>query len=326
MKKGSIEDLLLEFGKIKLSDFTPEDAKKGKAFVAKLSSLPVSKLGNLYYNQVDFNTSGRPFAEIENPVELAQYLADGEKIKDTAEEYVSHYTKFSNVVKMVTGKKLYLGNPTTMNDGLEFSYPGMDCSKLYFSSFSLEKAENIGMWSMYGQPWSDGVKISVPKKEFLDWAKMVDKVYLVDNTTIQVINGSTIEKGAFSARATRVAYIEQNDKGKVEKIICGQTKNTSLKKLDRQVLTGLIKDIAWSYEKEIRLRVDLTNQLLNKRVAIDIPENVLGKMIITTGPRFSNTINLSDFAGVGDVGKSIFTDKLTHVYCDDCPKNNNGTP
>ncbi|MBQ6105722.1 MAG: hypothetical protein IJL03_07220 [Lachnospiraceae bacterium] len=326
MEKRSTEKLLdsilSKYGKIKLSDLKPENTKKGEAFIASVSNLSddeLYKLSSLYYNQIEFNTPARPFSKIDNPTELAQYLEDEEKIKDTSEQYVSHYTNFENVTKMVTGKKLYLANPSKMNDGLEFSYPGMDCSKLYFSSFALEKAENLGMWSMYGQPWSDGIKISVPKKEFLDWAKKVAKVHLVDNTSCEVIAGSTISNG-FSARTTRVAYVEQGSKG-VEKIICGQAKNTSLKTLDRQILTGLIKDIAWSYEKEIRLRVDLDNTIPNNRIAIDIPESVLGRMIITTGPRFSNNVDKAVFSDVGAIQKSIFTGKLTRIYCDVCNKN-----
>ena len=41
------------------------------------------------------------------------------------------------------------------------------------------------------------------------------------------------------------------------------------------MLTGSIKDAAWSDEKEIRLRVDLNYEIADQKVAVDIPDDIM---------------------------------------------------
>ena len=40
----------------------------------------------------------------------------------------------------------------------------------------MEDDESIGMWSMYAQPWRDGIKISIPKDILKKWVSEVDEI------------------------------------------------------------------------------------------------------------------------------------------------------
>ena len=304
-----INALLEKYGKIKLSDIPQEQIEAGKEIISKLDlSKIVFDGGNV-----------TRFDGIDNPIEMVRYLTSKEKINKLSEKYVSHYTNYDVAKKIIDGKMFQLGNPANMNDGLEFSSPKMDCSKLYFASFSIENSENIGMWSMYGQPWEDGIKISIPKKIFVSWAEKIQRVYKVDSETHNIITDSPLSEDRFKASISRVAYVEWDDSGHVVQIRCGEAAhNERIKSVDSPMFTGLIKDIAWSYEKEIRLRVDLSSAISGKKVAVDIPDDVMKSIVITTGPRFNKPIKKTDFEKASYVKSSIFTGKLKHVYCDTC--------
>jgi len=98
---------------------------------------------------------------------------------------------------------------------------------------------------------------------------------------------------------------------------CGNVENKVFKEVDSALLAGLIKDNAWSYEKEIRLRVDLQEKIPYKKVAVRIPDEII-QSIITMGPRFDKKHILQDFSGVAEVMDSMFFKKLNYVYCDRC--------
>lgn len=61
------------------------------------------------------------------------------------------------------------------------------------------------------------------------------------------------------------------------------------------MLTGSIKDAAWSYEREIRLRVDLNYEIADPKVAVDVPDDIMKSIIITTGPRFNKSLSMEEF-------------------------------
>lgn len=304
-----IQEVLDKKGALRVSELSTADIEKGKEYISKID------LSKIYFD----GGKAIKFGEINNEIELVRYLTSRSKINDLSEEYVSHYTSSDIARKIISGRKMQLGNPVNMNDGLEFSSPNMDCSKIYFASFSIENSENIAMWSMYGQPWEDGVKISIPKKTFMKWVDKIKRVYHVDPNTYENIIESPIEENKFKPSISRVAYVEWDVNGDVSVIKCGeQAQNKLLKMIDKNVLTGLIKDAAWSYEKEIRLRVDLSEVTDDKKVAIDIPDEIIRSMIITTGPRFNGVISAKDYSEVADINESIFAGKLNYVYCDRC--------
>ena len=175
------------------------------------------------------------------------------------------------------------------------------------------------MWSMYGQPWEDGIKISIPKKTFVSWAEKIQRVFKVDSETHNIIADSPLSEDMFKASISRVAYVEWDDSVHVFQIRCGENAhNERIKSVDSPMFTGLINDNAWSYEKEVRLRVDLSSAIPGKKVAVIIPDDVLDSIVITTGPRFNKPIKIKEFRNVSDVRTSIYAGKLKYVYCDKC--------
>lgn len=307
--KALVDNILAKYGKIKVSEIPPEITSEEKGIIEKL-----------LYSQLVFTGKPTRFDEIESSLELAHYLASKTKTNELSEQYVSHYTSYDVASKILSNRMFHLNNPLNMNDGLEFSSDAMDPSKLYFTSFSLENSENIAMWSMYGQPWEKGVKISIPKKKFMEWGKQIKTIYNVNPDTYEAILSEPISEESFSPSISRVAYVEWGDLGDVRVISCGNAKNERLKKVDAQLLTGLIKDSAWSYEKEIRLRVDLKNKSKASRIAVAIPEDVIDSIVVTTGPRFDK--KFLDIVSLKSthVEKSIFDGKLNYIYCDRCKK------
>ncbi len=307
--KAIVEDILAKNGKIKVSDIPPKMISSGREFVEKLA-----------YSQIIFTGKPTRFDEIDTSVELVHYLSSRAKTTELSEQYVSHYTSYDVASKILSNKMLHLNNPKNMNDGLEFSSDAMDASKIYFTSFTLENRENIAMWSMYGQPWEKGVKLSIPKKIFMDWLKQIKEVYNIDPDTCMAILSDPINEESFIASISRVAYVEWSDEGDVKTISCGDAKNEKLKSVDVQLLTGLIKDAAWAYEKEIRLRVDLKERTDVDRIAVAISNEVMDSLIVTTGPRFDEKVTGTDIKRATRVEKSIFDGKLNYIYCDRCVK------
>ena len=54
-------------------------------------------------------------------------------------------------------------------------------------------------------------------------------------------------------------------------------------------LTGYIKDMAWSYEKEIRIKAEFDNVYGVHRIAIPLTEDLINAMTITVSPLFEGS-------------------------------------
>ncbi|XME01961.1 DUF2971 domain-containing protein [Lachnospiraceae bacterium C1.1] len=305
------EKIQKEYGKIKLSDISKERIDNYKAIIEKLD---LSKLV--------IDGSAIPFDKIDNPIKLIQFLTDKNKIIRIPDKFVSHYTSFNNLKNILSSKKWYVGNPQKMNDGLEYKANAMDFKNLFFASFSLETGENIAMWSMYGQPWENGVKISIPKKIFLKWKDQISKIYSVNSETNSIKPGIEIATNNFKSSICRVAYFDRDDDDNVKQLTCGHSTNLIFKDIDSKKLAGYIKESAWGYEKEIRLRIDISPNISCDKVAVDIPEEIIKNIIVTTGPRFSGEINKKIIPDVLDIRSSIYKGKLNYVYCDSCKYKN----
>ncbi len=78
-------------------------------------------------------------------------------------------------------------------------------------------------------------------------------------------------------------------------------------------LAGYIKDSAWSYEKEMRLRVDLPESYSGNAVYLKLPKEFLDQIKVMTGPQFKGPRPENYLS-------SQFTDKLKWIPCGDCPK------
>lgn len=263
-------------------------------------------------------TTVTDFKKIETTNELIGYLSNmSARLNNTS--VLCQYTNLRAVVSIISEKSWYLGSPKNMNDGLELKQ-GLDKrDNIFFSSFMAEQKESIAMWSMYAQPWEDGVMIAIPVQEFKKWIKDIKKVYSADINTKKPDRNTFVQLNKATVSVTRVAYSNKN--GDILELSCGSTKNSLFKSINDPSLIGYIKDDAWSYEKELRLRIDLGKSVNYKGVAIDIPEYVIDSMIITKGPRFKGDplerleteINRKI-----KTDSSLFYGKLQNTPCDGC--------
>lgn len=232
--------------------------------------------------------------------------------------YVYHYTKEKSVIDILKNAKWRFGNPKNMNDGLEANY--LKCSNidsLFFASFLSDGEENLGMWSMYAQPWSRGIIIKIPFEILKKWRNTIVNIY--------------DDKGAVITATKKVlhlvAYSNEKSKNKMDpyRLICGaQINNNFSSVLSNSTVAGYVKDDAWSYEKELRFRIETPVGTSCECIYMDIPKDVLDSFEFITGPRYEGNL-LSVLRTKVDSGfdsnrikPSLFTGRLKWIYCDDC--------
>ena len=258
------------------------------------------------------------FKDISTPAELIQYLDDSvQRLENST--YLHHYTTISRVVDIIRSRTWHLGNAAGMNDKME--YKNGDPKRwenLFFSCFMCEDKESIGMWSMYAQPWEKGVKISIPKKAIRAWLKKTTELLEISTSNYKP-TGRRIYIGDMSSslRLSSVAY-SNTDSMQVskepEKLSWSNQSNTNIRNAVRiPELTGYIKDMAWSYEKEIRIKAEFKNRDNIQRVAIPLTDELIDSMIITASPLFDGDLMREldhQITTHLNTEKSIFTGKL----------------
>lgn len=269
----------------------------------------------------------KAFADIQTVDDLKLYLDDiHQRLRSSI--YLYHYTTVSRVIEMIRGRRWHLGNAYDMNDKLEYKYgDAQRWENLFFACFMCEDMESIGMWSMYAQPWEKGVKIAIPKSIVQKWLKSVKEIEEISIETYKPTGRIiTVDKDNVSLRLSAVAYsnsdsLENSDNE--EKVTCGTVSNNKLARLvHARELTGYIKDMAWSYEKEIRVKVEFNNIYNCRRVAIPITDDVIDSMIITASPLFDGDLSQEVEKEIHRqirTDRSIFTNKLSiKTICQEC--------
>lgn len=267
------------------------------------------------------------FADIDNERDLLDYLQSCLKNKQNSlnkkPKYFYHYTKDSTIIDILKSNKWYMGSPLDMNDGLEKIYLlDNKIDNIFFASFLTDEDENLGMWSMYSQPWSNGVIIKIPIASVKKWIALNPKVYAADKNTKQPIK----EINDYKLLTNSVVYVDMSNEitNGIRGIKCGNQLNYKMIPLTPSKFGGYIKDKAWSYEREIRVRIE--TQQKYDGVCMEIPSKILNTFEFVTGPRYTGNllarIRKVDPKFNGErIIPSLFTGRLSWVYCDSCVKN-----
>lgn len=267
----------------------------------------------------------RAFKDISTAHDLIEYLCDSkERLKNSG--YIYHYTTLPVLIKMLKSKTWHLAAAYNMNDRLE--YESGDIKKwnnIFFSSFMTEDKESIGMWSMYAQPWEKGIKIAIPSFIALKWIKNTTELSEVSMINYET-TGRTVDFQKEQIKLSSVAYCNTNSltrKDTEEKLCWSNVTNTILRSIARDsIMTGYIKDMAWAYEKEIRIKAEFHNYQGFERVAIDLPEYVVDSMIITASPLFKGELTQEikkEIQHQLKTDKSLFTGRLNiKTICQTC--------
>lgn len=263
------------------------------------------------------------FSKISTSAELIEYLDDATRRLDKR-KYLYHYTKIENVVKIFAGRKWHLGNARCMNDILEFSNGDTGrWENIFFASFMTDAKESIGMWSMYAQPWEDGVLITIPKKTVRDWIKNTTEIEEISCTDFKPTGKKLTIDDSNKLLLSSVAYTNCDNKETDERITWSNATNKLISNASHiPELTGYIKDSAWDYEREIRIKAVLAKGHGFQRVAIKVPDNVLDSMIITAGPLFKGNLEgrfMNEIKRQVKTSDSLFHARLSiSSNCDNC--------
>lgn len=223
--------------------------------------------------------------DVSNIGKLIEFL----EAKGTNHNNYYHYTSWDSFKKIYTNQSFLLtrGNSLSINDQHEALMKGSweMWNKTYIGSFAFGSSENMAMWGLYGLPWEDAVRISIPKEEMLYWIKNLSSVSLWDNGAKAQIIPAKIS-------LTDIIYIGGN-KGDKHLKLTHKDKNLTISqtnhfnKLDENpIMTGYIKNYAWHYENETRIRVELPRDTGFEKILLNIPTETVEAMQITTGPYF----------------------------------------
>lgn len=265
------------------------------------------------------------FDTIANSTDLIKYLDESYRLKNST--YLYQYTSISALVNMLRSQTMHLANAKYMNDQLEYQNGDQEIWKnLFFSCFMMEEDESIGMWSMYAQPWRDGVKISIHKDILRRWVKETKELIEISQITKQPTGRVISDTDAFKIWLSAVAYSNYDGlslKEDAEILRCGTQENKILRNVPHQPeLTGYIKDMAWAYEKEVRVKTQFDNSVGFERVAIKMPDYVIDSLVITPSPLFEGDIEKrieSEVSRIIATDNSKFVGKLQiRSACDSC--------
>ena len=222
---------------------------------------------------------------IKNIEELIAFL----ETKGSNHNNYYHYTSWDSFKKIYTNKSFLLtrGNSLSINDQHEALMKGSweKWNKTYIGSFAFGSSENMAMWGLYGLPWEDAVRISIPKEEMLCWLKSISSVCLWDKE----VKGSVIPS---KLSLTDIVYVG-GAKGSCDLKLTHSDKSAStshhpqLHELDKSAeMTGYIKNYAWHYENEVRIRVELPKDTGYEKICLNIPQETIDAIQVTTGPYF----------------------------------------
>ena len=269
------------------------------------------------------------FSKISTPEQLIEYLSSGKRIGTGKSVY--HYTHIGAVLSIIKKGYWIIKSPKGMNDTLEYqSWDVENWKNVFFASFMLEQKESIGMWSMYAQPWEKGVKIAIDGVAFKKWIRGIKEVYMADPDTYEVDPEPVPISESTKIHHTAIAYADFENIDQAGILRYSNKNNAILNHtFGMPILCGYIKNDAWIYEREIRLRVDVDKKLPCKAVAIKLTDDLINAITIVKGPRFEgeliSTIQKeldADKASSIDIDKSLFFGKLKTISCDFCKRKN----
>ncbi len=260
------------------------------------------------------------FNEITETSDLITFLQEMQRLNNV--KAFNKYMRLSSVIRLLSTGVLLINNPKRMNDLYEYKAFSnqVDWSKICFCSFITQSTESMAMWSMYAQPWDEGVLLSFPAADFKQMVKnthfLISAEYDEKNDAYNLGKDTIPCDGLL--HMTRVAYSTGTT------ITCTNRDDRNYHFPNPYTfpeLAGYIKDSAWDYEKETRLRVDLPASYQSDAAFIKIPDSLLSQITIVTGPRFEGNVLTTiptRFKARIKIEPSKFKEKIAWIPCDTC--------
>ena len=184
-----------------------------------------------------------------------------------------HYTSLEALYQICSNKTLRFSRMKKMNDNFEQE---LFCTNRdFFFCLSIggdDEKDNFGLWAMYG-------KLNVKKSNKAEDIGV--KIYFSSDALKQICK----ENEKLSIH--RVAYtdlIDNYDKPTNRKIYVG-SHSTEINDFDKDKYSGFIKDVAWRYENEMRLRLPFSNERITDDMKdIKIPDKILSSLKVYPSP------------------------------------------
>ncbi len=227
-------------------------------------------------------------------VDSVQSLLDFLEMKGNNHENYHHYTNIDSLIHIISSGYFHLtkGNSISINDQHEAKMKGSYemWQKTYIGSFAFGESENMAMWGLYGLPWEDAVRITIPRKIMKEWISQTNEIFGVK----QVDGGCERVKLAVDAniKLSDIVYINGKRNSNSSKLSWSNESinidnNSVFSRIDtRSEMTGFIKNEAWKYENEVRIHIQTKSPVEYEKIAIKIPDEVISSMVITKGPYF----------------------------------------
>ncbi len=201
------------------------------------------------------------------------------------------YTTISALKGMYENACLLLTRATELNDVDEMKIQSAEKERTYVASFSALRSESIAMWTLYGTPAKEGIRIRFPKKTIDKLLSVVrgedKKLFAYGVKSLKRIGTCKKAVQVEEANFTDVVYRGKNALTWLNLCVAG------LPQLDQMIegdsLLGQIKDDFWRYENEVRLIVKLKSDPKNYPPKIAIPvKRLLKDMTVVLGPCFAD--------------------------------------
>lgn len=212
------------------------------------------------------------------------------KEKGGNHDYYYHYTTWDSLSLILQNKTFLLtrGNSLSINDQHEAHMKGSweEWNKTYIGSFAFGSSENMAMWGLYGLPWQDAVRIALSKENMVKWVRSIKHISLFENGQV------TDYRGGYDVSLNDIVYVG-GKKSSSNLQLTHYGKNVTISDTyplygidTNPKMTGFIKNHAWQYENEVRIRIRLSHDTGYEKISVAMPKDVIDSIMITTGPYF----------------------------------------
>ncbi len=270
-------------------------------------------------------------------ISMERFLKKLRKSGRTHTNGLLHYTTMPAFKSMIESSQVYFSLLGSSDDKGECAKSEREDRYYYMLCFTYGKEENIGMWSIYGVPWKQSIRLKFPHCDIKDWIESVAnkdvQYYGVRNRRNQVL----LEDANPKVSICDVAYYDGKDgnifihDGKTYRILSDD--RAGVKPCTDRRFVPYVKKWAWSFEREVRIVLEFGDEVLDskgspfRRIAVDfegpLDAALEGNGEILLGPwckRFPENVQKRDFPNA-IVKKSDYTEDVNlRTHCKGCKR------
>lgn len=184
-----------------------------------------------------------------------------------------HYTNLESLYQIFSNKTLRFSRMSKMNDYFEREFFCNDHDFFFCLSKSKEdENENFGMWAMYG---------NLNSKKNKEAKNIGVKIYFPKGTLKQICN----ENKNLYIYSVAYTNLIDNYRNLNDFTIHVDSYDATIKDFNKEQCSGFLKDTAWRYENEMRLRIPATTEnITDKTKDISISDKILQNLKVYPSP------------------------------------------